>query len=67
MRLEEVAVQLCRLKECGDFPIKYKHDVERCIHCINKYTAILFEAGLLDEVDKPVYEEVGITRFNEER
>ena len=36
MTLYEIATQLCRLKECNDFPIKYKRDVERMIHALNQ-------------------------------
>ena len=35
MTLYEIATQLCRLKECSDFPLKYKTDVERLIHALN--------------------------------
>lgn len=41
MTLYDIAIQLCRLKECNDFPLKYKTEVERMIHALNQINAYI--------------------------
>ena len=35
MNLNEIIIQLCRLKECEDIPIKYKADLQEIVHSLN--------------------------------
>ena len=35
MNLNEIIVQLCRLKECDDIPLKYKSVPQEIIHSLN--------------------------------
>ena len=35
MTLQDIAQQMCRMKECEEFPLKWKTDVERMIHALN--------------------------------